>query len=300
MDAIDDGNLRVSDPPATTRIGLPGLLVLVFALSWLGTAPMVLASWLDSDSPAALRALVASLAPLQLLMFFGALIGVLVATVANRGWRELAAWARPMLRWRTGAGWYLAVLAGPGLLMLAAGFAGPRLDPTLPAFSFTGAAGLAVLQVLGVYLLLNTEEFAWRGYVLPRLQARLAPLQANLLLALIWGLFHSPYFMMKGGHPGGYGALTFALMVLALGLVMGAVFNATRGSVLVCHLLHQSINAWSEGLRLFPAMNGGSPWPLRIAVLGMVGAGVVAAWWLRRQGRAAGTTTAVTAEASVA
>lgn len=288
MDPTNDGIVRVRDPQAVTRIGLPGLLALVFTLSWLGAAPMVLSSWLDAGSPAALRSLAGALAPLQLLMFFGAVLGVLVATVANQGRRGLAAWLRSLVRPRAGVAWYLAVLAGPGLVMVFASFAGSRLDPTLPPFALGSGVMLGVLQVLGVYLLLNTEEFAWRGYVLPRLQARFAPLQANLLLALVWGVFHSPYFMMKGGHPGGYGVLAFAVMVVAIGLVMGAVFNATRGSVLVCHLLHQSLNAWGEGLRMFPAMNGGSPWPFRIAVCSMACAGVLAAWWLWRKGQAPG------------
>lgn len=286
MDPSDDGIVRVQDPPATTRLGLPGLLALVFALSWLGAAPMVLASWLDAGSPAALRSLAGTLAPLQLLMFFGALLGVLAAVAANQGRRGLLAWLRSVLRLRAGAGWLLAVLAGPALVMVFAAYAGSRLDPALPPFALNGAALAAVLQVLVAYLLLNTEEFAWRGYVLPRLQARLAPLPANLLLALVWGLFHAPYFLMKGGHPGGYGLLEFAVMVVAIGLVMGVVFNGTRGSVMACHLLHQSINAWSEGLRLFPAMNGGSPWPVRVGVATLACAGLVAAWWLWRQGQA--------------
>ncbi|MBW8311214.1 MAG: CPBP family intramembrane metalloprotease [Rhizobium sp.] len=285
MDPTDDGIVRVQDPSTTTRIGLPGLLALVFALSWLGAAPMVLASWLDADSPAALRSLAATLAPLQLLMFFGALLGVLVAVAVNEGRRGLVAWLRSVLRPRAGVRWILAVLAGPALVMVFAGFAGRWLDPALPPFTPGGAALLGVLQVFVAYLLLNTEEFAWRGYVLPRLQARLAPLQANLLLALVWGVFHGPYFLMKGGHPGGYGVLEFAVMVVAICLVMGVVFNATRGSVLACHLLHQSLNAWSEGLRLFPVMNGGSPWPFRVSVVLMACAGGVAAWWLWRQGR---------------
>lgn len=285
MNLIDDGIVRAQDPQSTARIGLPGVLALVFTLSWLGAAPMVLATWLDGDSPAALRSLTGSLAPLQWLMFFGALLGVLVATAANQGRRGLTAWLWSMMRPQARAGWYLIVLAAPGLVMILGSFAGGWLDPALPPFALRGAALLGVLQVLGVYLLLNTEEFAWRGYVLPRLQARFAPLQANLLLAAIWGAFHSPYFMMKGGHPGGYGVLEFAVMVVAICLVMGAVFNATRGSVLVCHLLHQSINAWGEGLRLFPSMNGGSPWPFRITVLSMACAGAVAAYWLWRKGR---------------
>jgi membrane protease YdiL (CAAX protease family) len=292
MYRISNGIVRMEPPQGKCRIGLGGFLLLAFGLSWLGVTPMVLNSWLDADSPAAWRSLAGTLAPLQLLMFFGALIAAVVATLANHGRSGLRELFRAVFRWRVGAGWYLLVLAVPGLIAIVASLSSRWIDPSLAPFSLQAPALLAVLQIFGVYLLLNTEEIAWRGYALPYLQARMRPLQANLLLALIWGLFHSPYFMMKGGHPGGYGLLPFALMVVAIGLVMGMTFNATRGSILVCHLLHQSLNAWSEGLRVFPVMNHGSQWPFRISVVGILCFGVVAALWLWNKGRRRGETVA--------
>jgi uncharacterized protein len=285
MDTIDNGIVRLGDAQARPRVGLGGFLLLAFALSWLGAAPMVLGSWLDKDSPAAWHSVVSALAPLQLLMFFGALLATLIATLVNHGRKGLVARVRARIGWRVGIGWYLLVLGAPGLIAVAAAIGSRWIDPSLSPFSLHGSALLAVLQIFGVYVLFNTEEIAWRGYVLPRLQTQLRPLQANLVLALVWGLFHSPYFMMKGGHPGGYGVVTFSVMILAISLVMGMVFNATRGSVLICHLLHQSLNAWSEGLRLFPVMNHGSPWPSRLMVCGFVCVGAFAAFWLWRKGR---------------
>lgn len=287
MFQINGGIVRAEQPHGKYRLGLGGFLLIAFGLSWLGALPMVAGSWLDADSPAQWRALVGALAPLQLLMFFGALIAATAATLVNYGRDGIRELLGAIFRWRVGGFWYLLVLTVPGLIALAASIGSRWMDPSLPPFSLRWTALMHVLQIFGVYLLLNTEEIAWRGYALPQLQARMRPLQANLLLATVWGVFHLPYFLMKGGHPGGYGPLTFALMILAIGLVMGATFNATRGSILICHLLHQSLNAWSEGLGLFPVMNGGSPWPIRLSVLGMVGAGAIAAYWLWATGRGA-------------
>ena len=128
----------------------------------------------------------------------------------------------------------------------------------------------------------NTEEIAWRGYALPELQRRMSPLKANLVLGVIWALFHSPLFFMKGGHPAGYSILIFFVMVVATTLIVGAIFNATRGSILISHLLHQSFNAWGEGLQIFPVMNEGSLWPMRITVLILVALGLVASLLLAR------------------
>lgn len=285
MFQISGGIVRAEQPAGRCRLGLGGFLLIAFGLSWLGALPMVLGSWLDADTPAQWRALVRALAPLQLLMFFGALTATVVAILVNYGRAGMRELLGAIFRWRVRAWWYVLVLTGPGLIAMVAAIGSRWLDSSLPPFSLQWAALMRVLQIFGVYLLLNTEEIAWRGYALPQLQARMRPLQANLLLAVVWGMFHLPYFLMKGGHPGGFGPVTFALMILAICLVMGATFNATRGSILVCHLLHQSLNAWTEGLRLFPAMNGGSLWPVRISVLGMICAGAIAAYWLWTQGR---------------
>lgn len=285
MFQISGGIVRAERTRGKYRLGLGGFLLIAFGLSWLGALPMVLGSWLDAGSPAQWRALVGALASLQLLMFFGALIATVVAVLVNYGRGGMRELLGAIFRWRVRGWWYLLVLMVPGLIAMAAAIGSRWMDPSLPPFSLQGAALMNVLQIFGVYLLLNSEEIAWRGYALPQLQARMRPLQANLLLATVWGVFHLPYFLMKGGHPGGFGPLTFALMILAIGLVMGAAFNATRGSILICHLLHQSLNAWTEGLRLFPAMNDGSLWPVRISVLGIVCAGAIAAYWLWTRGR---------------
>jgi membrane protease YdiL (CAAX protease family) len=112
------------------------------------------------------------------------------------------------------------------------------------------------LPTLLVYLVLNTEELAWRGYVLPRMQRRWNPLVASLVLGAIWITFHAPYFLMRGGHPGGFTPLLFVLALLPVSVLLARTCNATLGSVLLPHLLHQSINAWAESLPFLPRFAG--------------------------------------------
>ena len=105
----------------------------------------------------------------------------------------------------------------------------------------------------------------------------------------------------EGGHGGGHGidpldgansanwqsgvwALgIFILLVLPTGMIMGYVFNATGGSLLIVHLLHQSINGWSEGARIFPVFTGGTR---QVVVFALIASlfGVAATVGLWRQG----------------
>ena len=42
------------------------------------------------------------------------------------------------------------------------------------------------------------EELGWRGYILDRLEERLGPWLGNLVLAVIWAVWHVPLIFIPG------------------------------------------------------------------------------------------------------
>lgn len=226
-------------------MSLPAFFILLFLVSWIGTVPMILASY-GMPIPGPLRVL-------QLMMLFGPAIAAFFAAWKNGGRPAMKDLLRAWLRWRNNPALYAAVLAGPAAIFAlslivsnAAGFTSatfPSITKFLSSFGSTFC----------VYLVLNTEEIAWRGYALPRLQARMGSVRGTVLLAAFWILFHVPLFLLKGGHPAGYPFWLFALLLLGISLPFTAVWNAT-GSVLMPHLLHQSFNAAVEALPIYPAV----------------------------------------------
>lgn len=274
---VDNGVVVAEKPSGPIKTGLGGFFFIAFVLSWFGAAPMVLSSWAGEDSPAWVADAARVLAPAQLLMAFGTLIAALFVALVNYGLKGPASLFRALFKFRVSPLWYLVVLVGPAAIIIAGSILARNYDPSLPPFAFSPAMAASVAQIFAMYLIVNTEEIAWRGYALPQMQRNASPLKANLILAVIWGVFHAPLFFMKGGHPAGYSIWIFAVMVLSIALVAGWIFNATRGSVLITHLLHQSLNGWGEGGRVFPVMNEGSPWPFRVSVALMAAAGLIAA-----------------------
>jgi CAAX protease family protein len=95
------------------------------------------------------------------------------------------------------------------------------------------------------------EELGWRGFALPRLQARLTAFRASLLLGLIWGLWHIPLYFVRGtgqfetvsgGTSPSFAIGAFVVWTIGLSILFTWLFNETRGSLIVVILFHTSIN----------------------------------------------------------
>jgi membrane protease YdiL (CAAX protease family) len=83
-----------------------------------------------------------------------------------------------------------------------------------------------------------TEETAWRGFALPRLQKNHSALSASLILGLLWGLWHIPLFLIPGSAQEAYPFIGFILLILPTSILFTWIFNHTKGSVLIAGLFH--------------------------------------------------------------
>jgi membrane protease YdiL (CAAX protease family) len=132
----------------------------------------------------------------------------------------------------------------------------------------------------GIFLLfqvfVNGEEFGWRGYALPRLQARHSSLIATLIVGLVATIWHVPKYLTVG-DPHILPFWFFALHTTMTAVFFTWVFNKTNGSLLLAILLHAGNNTGIVMLPVMPAAIGDTR-PLIIAyVLQIVAAALVVA-----------------------
>ena len=253
----------LSNSDINERIGLPLFFVLMLAC-WVGAIPMVLSSY-GKALPGAVKLL-------QVLMLFGPALVASFCAAMNGGRTELKKLWASLLKWRVNPQWYFLALLVPPIAFAVSLWLSNQLGFTNKPFPTVLQILINFLTTFGVYALLNTEEIAWRGYALPRLQGRVGPLKATIYLGIIWTFFHLPLFWIKGGHPGGYPFWLFSIMVMTMSFLFTAAFNGSFGSVLIVHLLHQSFNATGESIPSFPrSVNSFAPVLFALSMLFVLG-----------------------------
>lgn len=192
---------------------------------------------------------------LHLAAGYGPLLAAFLVTAWSGGREGLGELLGRLTRWRIGWGWLAAALSP---LMV---FGAVVLIRRLVSGTWQSASGfgkVAELPSLGwlsgwlAWILISGlgEETGWRGFALPRLQARYSARDASLILGLLWAGWHAPAFFYN------YELSLFSVLAFVIGIVAGAMvltwlYNSTGGSVFATILWHGSYNAvvaGSEGL----------------------------------------------------
>src|SRR4051812_4065742 len=176
----------------------------------------------------------------------GPLLAALVVLAGTEGRAGVRRWLAGMARAPRARRWQLASLAPLGFAAVGAALAAAfsELPSAREFISFSGVAADAAVFALLLLVSAFGEEAGWRGYALPRLQRRLGPLRATLVLALLWALWHTPLFMLLDSYRG-FGppaAAGFVIGLTAGALVLPALYNHTGGSILAVAVWHASYN----------------------------------------------------------
>lgn len=210
---------------------------LAFLLPWTvwGTTLAEQAGWLTWHLPSSLAFWIALPAA-----SFG-------AAAITGGWPAVRDLLQRMIRVRVALRWWLVAIGLTPLLilvaLLAGGLAGARAS--IEAMPLGAVAGSLALYW---WMFLLSEETAWRGFALPRLQRLLPPVVADVVLGAIWAIWHLPLFFVAGSFQAGIPFPGFALSTIATSVLVGWVFRGAGGSTLIAALLHAVTDVSISGL----------------------------------------------------
>ena len=168
---------------------------------------------------------------------------IVLACLVIGGPAALRDLVRRIIRWR-GPWWvHVAAIALPVTIGAVTVALSEALGRPSHLGQTEGLAGCLVYFSYAIGLFLLTEEAGWTGVLLPRLQTRMRPLSASLVLGLVWGLWHLPLLNAPGEKDSGLPFAAFLLLIVPTCVVMSAFVNATRGTVLAAALFHAAFNA---------------------------------------------------------
>lgn len=133
---------------------------------------------------------------------------------------------------------------------------------------------VAIPLIFGVVLALGGplgEELGWRGFALPRLQRGWGPVEATLLVAVVWGLWHLPRLLDPAAVQHGVPWPLFLGQLVVMSFFYTWLVNRTR-SLVPALLLHASFNTSAGLLPVLPSASA----PAGPAVISLAMAAVAA------------------------
>jgi membrane protease YdiL (CAAX protease family) len=172
-------------------------------------------------------------------------LAAIIVTGAVSGGEGVRTLLSGFLKWRVRPAWYLIAIAVPialgfvvaGIYYLLAG----RPPGVLASFTVVTFLGTVMNHLFRGPL---GEEAGWRGFALPRLQARYSALKSSLILGLVMVVWHIPTFFIQGLSGGKLLILiaSFVVALMSFTVMMTWLYNNTQGSLLLTVLMHLAFN----------------------------------------------------------
>jgi uncharacterized protein len=186
---------------------------------------------------------------------FGPSIAAVILIALTEGKIGLRRTVQSMLNWRVGARWILmaalfefVMFSSFVLLYWIRYDAFPALNG---AAIVSGTFSLIQTFIVGIFIWGLAEEIGWRGWMFPKLQNRLSPFNATMILAAVTTLWHihpnslSQIAVSKtdvyliGTYPEFVERL---IITIPISLVITYIFNNTQGSLLAMIFFHSGSN----------------------------------------------------------
>jgi membrane protease YdiL (CAAX protease family) len=124
---------------------------------------------------------------------------------------------------------------------------GGQADFYLAEIGIQGAATYLILEFSRGFLMTGgiNEESGWRGFALPRLQARYPVIVSAVIVWFFWAAWHLPYDFGRGDDISWIieNRIVWNLMV---SIIMTWLFNRTNGSILAPALFHPAMNTFGN------------------------------------------------------
>ena len=180
----------------------------------------------------------------------GPMLAAIAVTCLYRGKAGLTTLLKTVVKWKVPLRWYgwallLPVLAQWAGLFAWAAYSGS--DVTLPPPAAYLSTWLQITLFSALYYV--TEEFGWRGFMLPRFLVQAGWVRSSLLLGLVWSFWHYPLWFLSGLLTSGSIPIAVTMLAastlftIAVSVIVTWIVKGANGSVLLAMLFHGASQA---------------------------------------------------------
>jgi hypothetical protein len=190
-----------------------------------------------------------------LLAAFGASLAGIILTAIVSGKEGLKKMFRRLFIWRVGVGWWAFAILALGIMYLV----GLLLSTAVTGSPFELSLNQPLFMIFPMIIMqffMDSglgEELGWRGFLLPRIQARYNALISSIIVGMTWGLWHLPLFLVPSVPPLYEIAQVYGVVPSLLGfsifftvpwaILYTWLYNNTKGSLLIAGVFHAA-QAW--------------------------------------------------------
>lgn len=191
----------------------------------------------------------------------GAVFPALIISGAFSGVPSVRAYLSTLVRPRGSFIWYLVALLSFPVIHILGNAITHILGRGAPLTGSGGGFNTIVLAILTfVHVLFYTgginEESGWRGFALPRLQSRICPLVACLIVWAFHLLWELPFDTVFSDSS--WPAVSRLVWMPSWSILFVWVYNRTKGSILAPVLFHASMNAMNPLAGILPPTDAGT------------------------------------------
>jgi membrane protease YdiL (CAAX protease family) len=160
-------------------------------------------------------------------------------------------------RWKVGLRWYFwaaFLILGPLAITLIYKALGNPSAGLQPGETISIMLGTILFQLFSGPI---AEEMGWRGFALPRLQAKHNAVVSSLILGVIWTCWHIPFFFVTGATQMSIPFPIYLVLVTTVTFYITWLYNNTHGSLIItilAHFFYNSTAFLTANLGLMPAM----------------------------------------------
>lgn len=222
--------------------------ILAFAFPWI--------IW--GTSIAQTRGLLNFHIPQSLAFWIGLNLATYITAGITDGWKAIKDIILRLIRWRVNPIWYIVAFLFTSIVGFVSIGINYLLGGTHQIGVLLSTSKIIPSLLFQIFFFWLTEETAWRGFALPRLQAKYNSLTASIILGVLWGIWHLPLVFIPGSFQSTVPFIGFVLSAIATSIMITWIFNNSRGSVLIAALFHGStdvaiayLNVMTGSLRLF-------------------------------------------------